>query len=178
MPSCKPARPILSTEAQLDQIIADLEQHNEKVRNLILTTSLSRRKPARHAAPSSSRPSETKSIITCLQSAHNPSCPAPTSSNNNPHPPPLPPTTSRSTAVSLARETVERLRVFDDQAGITMAPLYMERERRRREVERRRLEVPREFGVGVGVGGEGEKGEVKGAGGMVDRSRDPRLKRG
>lgn len=70
-----------------------------------------------------------------------------------------------------------------------MAPLYMERERRRREVESRRLEVPREFGdwgavgrggagVGAGVGGKGGEGEGKGAGGMVDRSRDPRLRRG
>lgn len=84
-----------------------------------------------------------------------------------------------------------------------MAPLYMERERRkrRREGEMGRLEVPREFGAGVGVGrvgdgvsgaggmvggeaevkgagGKGGEGEVKGKGGMVDRSRDPRLNRG
>ena len=78
--------------------------------------------------------------------------------------------------------------MFDEQAGKTLAPFYAERERRRREREPKRMEVPKEYAAewgalgGVGVGGDGKvaqaEGGVKGVGGMVDQSRDPRLRRG
>ncbi|KAL8757816.1 MAG: hypothetical protein Q9199_001938 [Rusavskia elegans] len=198
MPSSKPPRPILSTEQQLDQTISYLEKHNEEVRNQILSASLSSqqsRLSARTNGPPSATPSETKSIITSFHTTHNPSKPAPTYNNStdcSPRYPPHPPTPSASdaspTAASIAREALERLKVFDDQASMTLAPFYMERERRRREKEPRRLEVPKEFGaqwVGMGGPGSGEDGKgaeapegMKGAGGMIDQSRDPRLRRG
>lgn len=167
-------------------------------RNQILSASLSSqqsRLSARTNGPPSATPSETKSIITSFHTTHNPSKPAPTYNNStdcSPRYPPHPPTPSASdaspTAASIAREALERLKVFDDQASMTLAPFYMERERRRREKEPRRLEVPKEFGVewvgmgGPGSGGDGKGAEapegMKGAGGMIDQSRDPRLRRG
>ncbi|KAL8844148.1 MAG: hypothetical protein Q9176_001554 [Flavoplaca citrina] len=145
-------------------------------------------------SPPSINPAETKSIITALQTPNSSSKPPPVYSSpaqpRNPPPPPPPPPSSTSDASSspssaawIARDTVEKLKVFDEQAGKTLAPFYAERERRRREREPKRMEVPKEYAAewgGLGVGGDGKVAQAEGGvkGGMVDQSRDPRLRRG
>ena len=77
--------------------------------------------------------------------------------------------------MSIARDTIQKLEVFDEQARRTLAPYLMERERSRRE---KVVGVPEAFRR---VGGSGMKRQGSGSGeggkGMVDRSRDPRLRR-
>ncbi|KAL8654135.1 MAG: hypothetical protein Q9226_003555 [Calogaya cf. arnoldii] len=168
-------------------------------RQQILSTSLSAQKSRLPSHANGLPSAETKATISALHTTISALHTTPSSSKPPPtyntadhsrYPPPPPPSASDATptAVSIAREASERLKVFDDQARITLAPFYMERERRRREKEPRRLEVPQEFGVewggmtGPGSGGDGKgaetSAEVKGAGGMIDQSRDPRLRRG
>ncbi|KAL8856385.1 MAG: hypothetical protein Q9178_006955 [Gyalolechia marmorata] len=142
--------------------------------------SLSTQKSRPTKTPPPATPKETKSIITSLQTTHNPANPPPPKYDpaNRPPPPPSIKPGAAPTAASIARATIDQLRVFDDQARLTLAPFYVERERRRREKEPRKLEVPREFADRWGgMGGPGSGGEVKGQGGMVDQSRDPRLRR-
>ncbi|KAL8729239.1 MAG: hypothetical protein Q9166_004860 [cf. Caloplaca sp. 2 TL-2023] len=198
MPSFRTHRPKLTIEQQLDQSIDYLEKHNEEVRSQILTTSLTSLPTHSPSAPlPTTTPEENRAIIASLATLHDPKNPPPPYQPPS-HRPPPPPSSEEEpkSAASIARQTIQRLEVFEEQARRTLMPFYLERERRRKEKEPRALEVPKEFGAGwagavgnvggpggiVGadiqssaVGGEGERRES--GGGMYDRARDPRLRR-
>ncbi|KAL9018622.1 MAG: hypothetical protein Q9185_004084 [Variospora sp. 1 TL-2023] len=162
MPSFHTYNPHQTPEQRLENTIQYLENHNNEVRSYILAQTHAQQENLAntHSPPALCSKQESQAIVSALKVPHKHGAPPPV---HNPQKASRPaPTSAAPTAASIARETVKRLEIFNEQARCTLAPYLAERER----LKPRGLEVPEGLG------------QVGGANGTyIDASRDPRVRR-